>query len=222
MSSQCKFKRYIWELPVRWSHWVNAACIVILAVTGLFIASPASVGRAPSAFSMGWVRFVHFVAAYTFTVSVASRVVWSFLGNKYAAWREFFPLLTAKGREKTLAMLRYYLFMDKEVPETIGHNPLATTAYALLFFLYLLMIVTGFSLYATHAPQGILFTLFGWVQVVFSTQSIRLIHHLSMYAIFGFVVNHIYSAWLRDIKEHGAEVSSMFSGYRFTIHRKDD
>ncbi len=222
MSSQCKFKRYIWELPVRWSHWVNAACIVILSVTGLYIASPASLGRTPADFQMGWVRFVHFVAAYTFAVSVASRVAWSFLGNKYAGWREFLPFFAVKGRKKMLAMLRYYLFLDKNVPETIGHNPLATTAYTLLFGLYLLMMVTGFTLYSTHAPQGFLFTLFGWVRSIFSLQTIRLLHHLSMYAIFGFVVNHIYSAWLMDIKEHGAEISSMFSGYRFTIHRKDD
>ncbi len=222
MNSQCKFKQYIWELPVRWCHWVNAACIVVLSLTGLFIAYPAPLGKSPSDFYMGWIRFIHFVAAYTFAVSVACRVAWSFLGNKYAGWREFFPVATAKGRRKTLAMLRYYFFLDKEVPETIGHNPLATTAYTFLFALYLLMIVTGFCLYSTHAPQGILFMLFGWVQVYVPTQIVRLLHHTSMYLIFGFVVNHIYSAWLMDIKEHGAEISSMFSGYRFTVHRKDD
>ena len=222
MSSQCKFKRYIWELPVRWSHWVNATCIFTLSVTGLFIAYPFSVGKTPADFYMGWVRFVHFVAAYTFAVSVASRVAWSFLGNKYANWKEFFPMFSARGRKKTLAMLRYYFFIDKNVPETIGHNPLATTAYTLLFAFYILMIVTGFTLYSTHAPQGILFKLFGWVQVIFTTQTIRLLHHISMYAIFGFMVNHIYSAWLMDIKEHGAEISSMFSGYRFTVNREEE
>ena len=221
-SQQCKFKRYIWELPVRWSHWVNALCIVVLSATGLFIAYPASLGRTPGDYYMGWVRFVHFVAAYTFAVSVACRVIWSFVGNRYAGWREFFPMFSAKGREKTLAMLRYYFFIDKDVPETVGHNPLATTAYTVLFCFYLLMIVTGFCLYSTHAPQGILFTAFGWLQNIFSTQTIRLLHHCSMYVIFGFVVNHIYSAWLMDIKEHGAEISSMFSGYRFTVRKEEE
>jgi len=222
MSSQSKFKRYIWELPVRWSHWVNAACIVILSVTGLFIAYPVSVGKTASDFYMGWVRFVHFVAAYTFAVSVASRVAWSFLGNKYAGWREFFPMFYAKGRRKTLAMLRYYLFIDKDVPEMVGHNPLATTVYTLLFCVYMLMIITGFTLYSTHAPQGLLFMIFGWVQNIFPMQVIRLVHHSCMYIIFGFIVNHIYSAWLMDIKEHGAEISSMFSGYRFTVHKEEE
>jgi len=30
------------------------------------------------------------------------------------------------------------------------------------------------------------------------------------------VINHVYSAWLMDIKEKGGEISSMFSGYKFT------
>jgi Ni/Fe-hydrogenase 1 B-type cytochrome subunit len=222
MSQQCKFKRYIWELPVRWSHWVNVTSIVTLAVTGIFIGTPLSIGRSPEDFTMGWIRFFHFVAAYTFTVSVLTRLLWSLVGNKYAGWREFFPLFSAKGRRKFVRMLRYYMFIDKEVPETIGHNPLAASAYTLLFCFYLIMIGTGFSLYAEHAPSGIFHAMFGWVQLFVSNQGLRLTHHLSMWFVFGFVINHIYSAWLMDIKEHGAEISSIFSGYRFTVHKEDD
>ena len=40
MSESCKFKRYIWELPVRWCHWINMLSIVVLAATGFFIGSP--------------------------------------------------------------------------------------------------------------------------------------------------------------------------------------
>ena len=31
---------YVWELPVRIYHWVNALCIVILCITGFIIADP--------------------------------------------------------------------------------------------------------------------------------------------------------------------------------------
>ena len=31
---------YVWKLPVRIWHWVNALCMVVLAVTGYFIGSP--------------------------------------------------------------------------------------------------------------------------------------------------------------------------------------
>ena len=31
---------YVWELPVRFFHWTNALCIVILILTGSIIAKP--------------------------------------------------------------------------------------------------------------------------------------------------------------------------------------
>lgn len=222
MSSQCKFKRYIWELPVRWCHWINVLSIVTLAVTGFFIGYPMAIGQSTSDFTMGWIRFVHFTAAYLFTVSVISRIVWSLIGNQYAGWMEFFPLVTVKGRRKFMKMLRYYFLIDREVPETIGHNPLAATAYSLLFCFYIIMILSGFALYSEHAPHGIIHAALGWITTFVSNQGLRLAHHLSMWCIFGFVINHIYSAWLMDIKEHGAEISSIFSGYRFTVHKEDE
>ncbi|HIJ82186.1 MAG TPA: Ni/Fe-hydrogenase, b-type cytochrome subunit [Desulfuromonadales bacterium] len=221
MPHQPKFKRYIWELPVRWCHWVNVASIVTLAVTGFFIGTPFSFGSSTSDFTMGWIRFVHFTAAYAFAVSLASRVLWSLVGNKYAGWKEFFPFATDKGREKMIKMLRYYMFIDREVPESIGHNAVATSAYLALFFLYILMITTGFALYAEHAPNGMMHKSLGFMYSLFSNQGMRLAHHFSMYLIFGFIINHIYSAWLMDIKEHGSEISSMFSGYKFTVKKED-
>jgi Ni/Fe-hydrogenase 1 B-type cytochrome subunit len=220
MPNQPKFKRYIWELPVRWSHWTNALSIVILAVTGFLIGTPFSLGSSTSSFTMGWIRFIHFVAAYAFTISLLSRITWSIIGNEYSGWQAFFPFFSAKGREKMVKMLRYYMFIDKEVPETIGHNPLATTAYLGLFCLYIVMILTGFALYAEHAPGGIMYTLLR-PMYSFSNQGLRLTHHLSMWFIFGFIINHIYSAWLMDIKEHGGEISSMFSGYKFTVKKEE-
>jgi Ni/Fe-hydrogenase 1 B-type cytochrome subunit len=220
MPNQAKFKRYIWELPVRWCHWTNVLSIVILAITGFFIGNPVSFGSSASDFTMGWIRFVHFTAAYAFAISVLSRIIWSLIGNKYAGWKAFFPFLTAGGREKMVKMLRYYMFFDKEVPESIGHNPVATTAYFALFLLYLLMILTGFSLYAEHAPGGTMHKVLGPMYSLFSNQGMRLAHHASMWMIFGFIINHIYSAWLMDIKEHGSEISSMFSGYKFTVKKE--
>lgn len=177
MSDKPKYKRYIWELPVRWNHWVNVMCIVTLSVTGFLIGTRFSIGYSTSGY--------------------------------------------AKGRRKLIGMLRYYLFLDKDVPETIGHNPLATTIYTTLFYLYIAMILTGFALYALHAPGGPMFKALGFMYHLFSNQGMRLFHHIGMWFVFGFLVNHIYSAWLMDIKEHGSEISSMFSGYKFTVKKED-
>jgi len=221
MSESCKYKRYVWELPVRWCHWLIATSIVILSVTGIFIGNPFSIGDSTSAYAMGWIRFVHFVAGYLFTTSLLSRIVWSFVGNEYSSWQAFFPMFTAKGRQKTIKMLRYYLLIDKEVPETIGHNPLAATAYTLVFCVYILLIMSGFALYALHAPSGMMHKVLGFMYLMFDNQTLRLFHHLGMWCIWAFVMNHFYSAWLMDIKEHGSEISSMFSGYKFTVDKED-
>lgn len=221
MSEHCKFKRYIWELPVRWCHWTMALSIAILSVTGFFIGTPFSFGSSASAYAMGWIRFIHFVAAYAFTVALASRLLWSVTGNEYAGWKAFFPMLSATGRRKTVRMLRYYLLLDHQVPETVGHNPLATTAYFALFLVYVMMLLTGFAMYATHAPGGVMHASLGFMYSLFSLQGMRLAHHFGMWLIFGFVINHIYSAWLMDIKERGGEISSMFSGYKFTVKEKE-
>jgi len=87
----CKFKQYIWELPVRWCHWVNVLSIVVLAGTGVLIGNPVFIGSAPQSYLMGWIRFIHFVFAYAFAVSVITRMIWTFQGNCFAGWREYFP-----------------------------------------------------------------------------------------------------------------------------------
>jgi len=221
MSNQPKYATYVWELPVRWCHWVNMLCLAVLGVTGFLIGTPFSFGSSASGFAMGWIRFIHFTAAYTLAVSLISRIIWAFIGNEYSGWRAFFPFLTAGGRREMVKMLRYYLFIDRKLPETVGHNPLATTAYLGLFCLYLVMILTGFTLYAEHAPGGLMYKSLGFMSATFSSQGMRLTHHVGMWLIVGFAINHIYSAWLMDVKEHGGEISSMFSGFKFTARKED-
>ena len=217
----CQYKTYIWEFPVRLSHWINVLSIVILSLTGLFIGSPRTLALTTSQYVMGWVRLIHFTSAYIFTISVVMRVYWSFVGNRYASYRAFFPALTAEGRGKLRAVFNYYIFRSYKTPEIEGHNPLAATAYTGVFLCYVTMILTGFSLYAEHAPRGGMHRLLGFMYALFSIQGIRLTHHVTMWLILTFVINHIYSAWLMDIKERDGEMSSIFSGSKF-ITRKEN
>ncbi|MCM2357646.1 MAG: Ni/Fe-hydrogenase, b-type cytochrome subunit [Geobacteraceae bacterium] len=214
MAKPCLYEKYIWEVPVRVSHWLNFFSIIILSVTGIFIGAARTVALEPSQFVMGWVRFVHFVTAYVFSVSVLARIYWMFMGNKYAGWREFLPFLYRDGRRDMLEALKYYTFIGRKVPNPAGHNAMAGTAYLAVFLLYLVMMATGFALYAEHATGSFLHRLTGWQFVLFSNQGIRLTHHLVMWLLIGFAIHHIYSAWLMDVKERGGVMSSIFSGYK--------
>ncbi len=86
------FRRaYVWEIPVRLTHWVNAVCLIVLFLTGLYISHPllAPNGEAVRHFVMGRARQIHFIAAMLFTVSFLVRIYWFWMGNAYA--RSGFP-----------------------------------------------------------------------------------------------------------------------------------
>jgi Ni/Fe-hydrogenase 1 B-type cytochrome subunit len=214
------YEKYVWEVPVRVTHWVNALAIMVLSVTGYFIGSPKTLALETSEFAMGWIRFIHFVTGYCFAISVFSRIYWMFVGNKYASWREFFPMLTERGYRNMIDTFKYYVFISKKVPTPVGHNALAGTAYTGVFTLYLIMIGTGFALYSERAPNSVMHALFGWLLLIFSNQGLRLTHHLVMWFLIAFAIHHVYSAWLMDVKERGGVISSIFGGYK-TVRGKE-
>ncbi len=206
--------RYVWEFPVRLSHWLNVVSITALSLTGFYIGHP-FLSAGEGTWIMGWMRFLHFAFAYLFAVSVVIRALWFLIGNPYASWRMFFPWATQKGRANALKFFRYYTFTGKQIPYEVGHNALACLAYALVFTLYFVQIASGFALYGQFAPGGLWDTLFGWMLVWPGAPYLRLGHHFIMWLLIGFVINHIYSAWLMDVKETNGTISSMFSGSKY-------
>ena len=57
---------YVWQLPVRIYHWLNALCIVILSITGYLIGNPPAIQSSAEAsfgYWFGEIRFIHFVMA---------------------------------------------------------------------------------------------------------------------------------------------------------------
>ena len=183
-------------------------------MTGVYIGNPFIPGG-DGAFVMGWVRFVHYVAGYALTISLLARIYWMFVGNHHASWRAFMPWLTETGRRNFIKMFRYYTFTGKQISYEVGHNPVAAMAYAGIFVLYLVQVLSGFALYAQYRPDGAMASLFMPLVTLFGNQGLRLTHHLVMWLLIGFVINHIYSGWLMDVKERNGTMSGIFSGYRF-------
>ncbi|PLX92386.1 MAG: Ni/Fe-hydrogenase, b-type cytochrome subunit [Desulfuromonas sp.] len=204
--------RYVWEWPVRITHWINASSVILLSATGLFIAHPFAIIGVET---MAWARLVHIVVAYAFLCSVLFRFYWMLVGNQHASWRAFIPWLTAEGRRNFVKMLRYYTFTGKKISYEVGHNPVAALAYLGIFALFIFQIVSGFALYGQYAPEGFWGGLFVILNPLVSSQYLRLSHHMVMWMLLGFLVNHLYSAWLMDVKERNGTMSGIFSGYRY-------
>src|SRR5215469_1147701 len=134
---EAKTTVYVWDMPVRITHWVNVTSILVLSVTGYYISNPVigTSGPATEQFLMGTVRFIHFTTAFVFTMSVLSRVYWAFAGNRYARWNQFLPV--KRGRRRALRwMIGYYTFLRRQPPAEIGHNPLAGVTYIGVYVLF--------------------------------------------------------------------------------------
>lgn len=211
---------YVWELPVRITHWINVISLGVLAVTGIYIADPfiGTLGRATDQYFMGSVRFIHYVTAFVFTASVLFRIYWAFVGNKYARWRQFIPTTIVRLRGIP-RMLSFYLFFRKTPPDTIGHNALAGLTYTAVFTLFLLQILTGFALYALPFTGGAWPFLFGWITTIFGTPLVRSAHDLIMWLLLAFTIHHVYSATLIDIEERSGLISSIITGYKSLTRR---
>jgi Ni/Fe-hydrogenase 1 B-type cytochrome subunit len=207
--------RYVWEWPVRLTHWINAVSIVVLSLTGVYIGYPFITAPATAAYVMGWARFIHYVFAYLFAIAMAARLVWFFAGNRHASWKAFVPWASVAGWRNIIGTFKFYVFLERRVPHAIGHNALAAMAYSGVFVLFLLQIATGFALYGQFAPGGLWDVLTGPLLLLVGNQGMRLTHHMLMWLLIGFTIHHIYSAWLMDIKEKNGTLSSIFSGYKF-------
>ncbi len=211
---------YVWEIPVRLTHWVNVACIVVLSFTGYYIGNPWIAVSSQEWFGpyfMGIMRFTHHVTAFIFVASLLVRTYWAFVGNEWASWRGLFPFLTAEGRKSLGDALRYYFFLRREPPEVIGHNALAGLTYAFIVTLYFIQVFTGFALLGTENTAGIWYRLTGWVFLFINAPVIRLVHHIIMWLLIAFALHHVYSAFLVDAEEGNGLFSSIFSGFKF-IH----
>jgi Ni/Fe-hydrogenase 1 B-type cytochrome subunit len=212
------YKRvYVWEFPVRLTHWLNVLSIVTLGITGYYIGSPFIHAYSADQYIMGWMRFIHFSAAYVFTASVVVRLYWSFAGNAYASWRNFVP----HSAEQSMGMIHqmmFYSFLSDKPRFVVGHNPLAGLYYLVMMVMFLTEILTGFSLYSLSNPGGFYSSLLGWMFVLFNIQTVRFIHHLIMWVLVYFVMVHIYISFYLDSYEKSGLVGSIFTGYK-SVHR---
>ena len=210
-------KVYVWEAPVRITHWLIALSIVVLSATGLYIGRPFMTvpGPAGQSFVMGWVKVIHGYTAFIFITAVLVRIIWMFTGNKYAHWDKFIPVHENRWRG-IWPTLRFYLFALRKPPGFVGHNPLAGVTYLAVFGLYFLAIGTGLVLRGASAGVDSPLRWFAsWEGLFGGLYVARWIHHAVMWLLIGFAVHHVYSSVLMSTVEANATVESIFSGYKF-------
>ncbi len=214
---------YVWELPVRLTHWVLFFSILILSGTGYYIGHPfiSVPGPARDHFVMGTARVIHLYTAIAFTIAVLIRVFyWSFAGNRYARLTELIPLSRQRWRSFWDSCLFYWFVRHHPAPYP-GHDALAGATYGLLFVIYLVLIATGLAMYTVYAPVDSPFQVFRFLVPVFNGLPVaHLIHHICMWVVLILAVTHVYSVFLWAYVEGAGEVDAIFTGYKFWPNRK--
>ena len=213
---------YVWELPVRMYHWLNVLVLLTLIATGFYISNPLALmsqTEATNVFTMGWVRFIHFAAAYIFFFNFLFRIYWGFVGNKYADWKQFIPTSKRFFNEMWTVIKIDVLLMKgpkgKREHLSIGHNALAGLSYFIVFLMFLVQCFTGFGLYAAMSDWWFP-NLFAWVPALFGGDIVtRQIHHWAMWFFILFSVIHVYLVFYHDYVEGRGEISSMGGGWKF-------
>lgn len=219
LAASPSYKRvYVWEMPVRLYHWINAACVFILIVTGYLIGNPIAIEYGTEAYQQYWfgtVRFIHFVTAFIFFFNMLVRTYWGFVGNRYARWTNFIPFRKEQWAEMVEVLKVDVLQTKLRGAISIGHNMLAGLIYFLSFWVFFFQSITGFALYSSMSTSWFP-GLFEWVVPLMGGDfAVRQWHHALMWFYVVFVIIHTYLVIYHDYIEGRGTMSSMFGGWKF-------
>ncbi len=153
----------VWDLPTRLFHWSLAALVVLSFVS-------VKIGG-------NWLTW-HFYSGYALIALVGFRLVWGFVGGRYARFSSF--LFGPKA-------IIGYLRGSPDAPRTLGHNPLGSLSVYGLLGLTGLQALGGLFANDDIASEG---PLARFVSKEVSDQ-ITSLHHLNEKFIMLLVLTHI-------------------------------
>ena len=207
----------IWSATLRFQHWANMALIVIMSMSGYYIMNPffgpAAETGPDVGYLMGWVRLIHYVSAYLWLGLGFSRLVLSFTAkDRQLRWRSLWPLNSYEDVKGLWGTIQYYLFLKKEGPLYLAHNPLQQFAYTGIYVMCLIQMLSGIVLYGLYNQTNWFWVIVAYPMHWMGVSTIRMIHALIMFVLWSFVIVHVYLATRADALERHGGVSSMVNG----------
>jgi cytochrome b len=181
---------YVWPLCTRIVHWSIA-----LSFTIAFILS----------FYENRLNY-HVAIGIIFGLMLVYRIVWGFIGPKYATFNTF---------KLNLSQLKYY-FVEKvenryrEIPA--GHNPASSWYTLLVLFLGSIIAITGLLLYSIQEAKGYLSFLnadyYSYSELLLN------IHIYTTYLLLAWAIIHITGVLIEQFYHKTSMVFAMVTGYK--------
>lgn len=236
----------VWDRTTRWFHWLNVLCVLGLAGIGIVILNASALGVSDE--GKIDLKTVHAWVGYVFALNLLWRIVWGFIGGRYARWRSVLPF----GKGYAAALKAYTAgWRDDDPPRYRGHNPLARLMLLALFGLLAAQMVTGLVLAGTDLylpPFG--HEIAEWVTGAGEDHS-RLaglepggsselldqeayaamrefrspfitVHKWSFYALLVAMFLHVYGVVVTELRERNGIVSAMFTGEKVFDREPED
>lgn len=235
----------VWDRTTRWFHWINVLCVLGLVAIGTVILNGNTLGI--SGDGKVSLKILHAWIGYVFACNLLWRLVWGFIGNRYARWRTVLP-----GGRGYLAELKAYLrgMKSGDAPVYKGHNPLARLMIALMFVLLTAQMATGlvlagtdlyfppfgheFAEWATGAGedhskleglkpgQKELLSPEGYASMREFREPFIDIHKLSFFILLAAIFVHIAAVVITEIRERNGLISAMFTGSKVFAKKPED
>lgn len=232
----------VWDAGTRWFHWINALCVIALMVVGFIILNAGALDVSND--GKVTLKVIHVWIGYVFALNLLWRIVWAFLGNRYARWRALLP-----GGNGYFHALRSYIsaFIAGHPEQYLGHNPIGRIGVTVLLLLIIVQAVTGLVLAGTdlfYPPIG--YWIAQWVAapgvppdslVPYAPEmydktaydSMRgfrkpfiTVHLYSFYSLGVVIILHVAGVIITEIREGGSIISAMFTGRKIISGRPMD
>lgn len=198
-------------------HWVMFLSVVTLVITGFYIGWPDyyfGSGEAYQAFAMANMRYYHFIAAALLIFYMITRFYLGFTESCNKDIKQFLP--TWKNIAGAYRLAKFFLILRGPHAEYRFVNPLGGIGVFMMATCMMILTVTGILMYVPGAnPATWWWAMGSWMEgALGGSQTVRLIHHFTMYVLMFFVIIHVYMQIVKSTLFTEADIASIISGYK--------
>ncbi|WP_297440211.1 Ni/Fe-hydrogenase, b-type cytochrome subunit [Sulfurimonas sp.] len=207
----------------RWQHWIRAFSIVVLTITGFYIADPFVTpiqSAEPDNFMQALFRSWHEIFGFILIAVVLLKSYLFIFAKRYKG--EMISIKDFLNPKVWMQQVGYYLLVSKHPHLKGTYNPLQFIAYMGFYTLVFILIITGLILYVHVYHEGLgafFYPFMRELEVLLGGLAwVRELHHIAMWGVILFVTVHVYMAIYNAVFGKDGSMDAIFSGMKW--HKK--